>query len=115
MTVPFNNIPADVNVPLFYGEMDNSMANSGVSTLRRLLIAQVNDDQVLLVNQMQPMARVSDAVALGGAGSMLASMYAAWRKSDPAGEVWVLPVKVTTGTAAGGKVTFEGVATEGGL
>lgn len=43
MSISFNNIPAGLRVPLFYAEMDNSMANSGNSSLRTLLIAQVND------------------------------------------------------------------------
>ena len=43
MTISFNTIPSNTLVPLFYAEMDNSMANSGNSSLRTLLIAQVND------------------------------------------------------------------------
>jgi len=115
MTVPFNNTPADALVPLFYGEVDNSMANSGSTALRSLIVAQVNDDVDLAVSALQIVARTSDAIAIGGDGSMLAAMHARWRKIDLGGEVWVLPVKVVTGSIASGKVTFTGTATEAGL
>jgi len=114
MTVPFNTTPADARVPLFYGEVDNSMANSATTTLRRLFIAQVNDDQVI-DSKLQILTRASDAAALGGTGSMLAAMYNRWRKTDPAGELWVVPVKLDTGVQATGTVTITGVATEAGL
>ena len=43
MAIGFRNIPADIRVPLFYAEMDNSAAHSASSTMRRLIAAQVND------------------------------------------------------------------------
>ena len=39
MPVSFNNVPADLRVPLFYAEMDNSAANSASSAMRRLIVA----------------------------------------------------------------------------
>jgi phage tail sheath gpL-like len=44
MAIGFSNIPADIRVPLFYAEMDNSAANSATSAMRRLIVAQVNDN-----------------------------------------------------------------------
>ena len=38
--ISFNNIPADLAVPLFYAEIDNSAAATGGNTLRRLIIAR---------------------------------------------------------------------------
>lgn len=115
MTVAFPTIPNDARVPLFYGEVDNSMANSGAQTYRRLLIAQVNDDVNLPVSELTIVSRASEAMALGGDGSMLAAMYAKWRQIDQMGEIWVVPVKVETGQAAKGSVKFTGAATEAGL
>ncbi|TJQ16894.1 phage tail protein, partial [Escherichia coli] len=41
MTVSFSNIPTNLRVPLFYVEVDNSMANSATETQRTLLIGQM--------------------------------------------------------------------------
>lgn len=41
MTVSFSNIPSNLRVPLFYVEIDNSMANSATETQRTLLIGQI--------------------------------------------------------------------------
>lgn len=116
MPVPFSNIPSDVRVPLFYAEMDSSAANRATSTLRRLIIAQVNNDSVSPeIGKLVLVPSLALAKAIGGMGSMLAAMYEAWRKTDPIGEVWCLPLKSTDGTPASGSVALTGTATEGGL
>jgi hypothetical protein len=95
MAVSFSNIPADIRVPLFYAEVDNSMANSGATTFRRLIVAQVNDtadsDEI---GRLTLVARTSDAQAIGGPGSMMAAMHARHREIDIGGEVWCLPLKL---------------------
>lgn len=116
MPVPFNSVPSDLRVPLFYAEVDNSMAGAGDETLRRLIVGQVNssathDD----IGRLVLVSRTSEAIAIGGAGSMLASMHALHRKIDPFGEVWCLPVKVDVGEAASATVTVTGTASEAGL
>lgn len=111
----FNNIPSDIRVPLFYAEVDNSQANSATSTMPRLIVAQVNDDSTPAeVGQLTLVSSLALAVSIGGRGSMLAQMYDTWRRIDPAGEVWCLPVK-GTGAKAAGKVTITGAATESGV
>ena len=116
MSVSFSNIPSDIRVPLFYAEVDNSMANSGASSLRRLLIGQVNDDaDGAEIGRLTLVSRTSEAKDIGGAGSMLASMHARWRAIDVAGEVWCLPLKVATGVAATGTVTLTGSVESAGL
>jgi phage tail sheath gpL-like len=116
MSVGFQQIPADVRVPLFYAEMDNSLANSAVSALRRLIVGQVNDTAVAdEIGKLVLVSSLAQAKAIGGQGSMLAAMYDTWRQNDPVGEIWCLPVKQTTGAIALGKVTFTGTATESGL
>ena len=111
----FNNIPSDIRVPLFYAEVDNSQANSATSTMPRLIVAQVNDDSTAAeVGQLTLVSSLALAVSIGGRGSMLAQMYDTWRRIDPAGEVWCLPVK-GTGAKAAGKVTITGAATESGV
>ena len=111
----FNNIPSDTRVPLFYAEVDNSQANSATSTMPRLIVAQVNDDSTAAeVGKLTLVSSLGLAVGIGGPGSMLAQMYETWRRIDPAGEVWCLPVK-GAGTPAEGTVTVTGAATESGL
>lgn len=116
MPVSFSSIPSDLRVPLFYAEVDNSMANSGATTMRRLIVGQVNDTaeheehgRLVLVS------RTSEAIAIGGAGSVLAAMHKRYRQVDSFGEVWCLPLKVAAGTAASATVTVTGTATEAGL
>lgn len=116
MAIGFNNIPSDIRVPLFYAEMDNSAANTAQSVLRRLIVAQVNDDATAEeIGKLVLVPSVALAKSIGGQGSMLAGMYEIWRKADPVGEVWCLPLKATTGVAAAGKLTIAGTSTESGL
>lgn len=116
MGVSFSGIPSDLRVPLFYAEVDNSMANSGATTLRRLIVGQVNDGAVHEeIGRLVLVSRTSEAIAIGGAGSILAAMHKRHRQVDSFGEVWCLPLKVETGTAASGTVTVTGAASEAGL
>lgn len=112
--ISFNSIPGDLRVPLFYAEMDNSQANSGSTQLRRLIMAPVNDSSAAPA-ELVLASQDSEVRALAGVGSPLAQAYSAWRRSDPMGEVWILPVKLAAGTAAAGKVVVSGVATEAGV
>ena len=116
MSVGFQQIPQDIRVPLFYAEMDNSMANSAPSTLRRLIVGQVNDTSTSAqIGKLTLVSSLAQAKAIGGQGSMLAAMYSVWRENDPVGEIWCLPLKADTGAVATGKVSFTGAATEPGL
>ncbi|WP_223554894.1 phage tail sheath subtilisin-like domain-containing protein [Pseudomonas sp. BF-R-01] len=116
MAIGFSSIPADMRVPLFYAEMDNSAANSASSAMRRLIVAQVNDDaDNPSIGKLVLVSSLAQARDVGGQGSMLASMYETWRKTDPVGEVWCLPLQIDTGVAAKATVTITGTATEAGL
>lgn len=115
MTVSFNNLPADVRVPLFYAEIDNSQAGGGTAAMRRLLIGQMNDSATGTANRLVLTTRATDVAAIAGDGSMLAAMYAKARLGDPAGEIWCLPIKLATGVAASGKFAITGTATAAGL
>ncbi|NKF30470.1 phage tail protein [Pseudomonas sp. BGM005] len=116
MSVSFSNIPGDIRVPLFYAEIDNSMANSGASSLRRLIVGQVNDNATSEdIGRLVLVSRTSQAKDIGGSGSMLAAMHKLHRDLDVVGEVWCLPLKVDTGSSAKATVTVTGTATEAGL
>ncbi len=116
MTVPFNAVPSDLRVPLFYAEVDNSQAGGANETLRRLIVGQVNDDAGSEeIVRLVLVSRTAEAIAIGGHGSMLAAMHKRHRQVDGFGEVWCLPLKASEGTAAEGKVTVTGTATEAGI
>jgi len=116
MAIGFSNIPADIRVPLFYAEMDNSAANSASSSMRRLIVAQVNDNIAPSeVGKLVLVSSVALAKSIGGQGSMLASMYETFRKADPIGEIWCLPLHNATGAIAKGVLTLTGTASQAGV
>lgn len=106
MSVAFHNIPANLRVPLFFAEVDNSQANSGQQTSRALIIGQITASGAATPNTPIISQGVADAVTQGGAGSMLALMTAAYRAADNFGELWYLPLADDpTATAASGSIT----------
>lgn len=116
MTVPFSNIPANLRVPLFYAEVDNSQANSGAQTQRTLIIGQIMESGNGVVNVPVLGQGVSDAKAKGGLGSMLALMTDAYVRADDFGEVWFLPLAdAAGGVAATGTVLIAGTPTATGV
>lgn len=117
MTVAFSNIPSALRVPLFYVEIDNSMANSATETQRTLLIGQMTDDGTATADTPYRCTSVSTAESLCGAGSVLHRMVSAYLENDSYGELWILPVKddASSMTASSGYVVLEGTATESGV
>ena len=90
--VSFNYIPANVRVPLFYAEMDNSQAGYFSQNKRTLLIGQKLTAGTAPVNVAQLVSTTDQAKTLFGVGSMLARMHAKYRAQDPFGEVWCIAV-----------------------
>lgn len=117
MAVPFENIPENIRVPLFYGEF-KSGGTPYVNNARLLLIGQklsagsAPSGVPLLVQD-------SGVSGLFGSDSMLAQMCRVARTNAPLQEIWALPlddfsggVKATgTVTVAGAPVANPGVAT----
>jgi len=115
MSIPFHNIPSNLRVPLFYGEVDNSQANSAQQTQRALIIGQITASGAAVPNEPIISQGAADAIAQGGAGSMLALMTAAYRAADDFGEVWYLPLADDpTATAATGTITISNAPTATG-
>lgn len=117
MTVSFSNIPSALRVPLFYVEIDNSMANSATETQRTLLIGQMTDEGTATADTPHRCSSVSTAEALCGAGSVLHRMVSAYLANDSFGELWILPVKdsASSMTISSGSVVLKGTATESGV
>ncbi len=115
MTVSMNTIPSDLRVPLFYAEMDNSAANTAQTSAPSLLIGHANAGASIATNQLVFMPSPDYAVRVAGAGSQLARMVEAYRKTDPFGELWVIAVPEPTGTAATVTLTVTGSALAAGV
>jgi phage tail sheath gpL-like len=102
MSVLFNNIPANLRVPLFYAEVNAGyQAYQGPS--RTLLIGQKTSAGTAPVNA--PIRLDGDPRDLAGSGSQLAEMAVWARANHPFGEIWLLPVADPAGVAATKTVT----------
>lgn len=112
MAVSFNYIPSNVRVPLFYAEIDNSMANTATVNKKSLLIGQ-NIGDTATVGKPYLISSSTQAKEKFGRGSPLALMAEAYRNQDIAGELWCLPISVS-GTSASGKISLAGSALESG-
>ncbi|MBJ5173519.1 phage tail protein, partial [Salmonella enterica subsp. enterica serovar Mbandaka] len=114
MAISFNSIPSDTRVPLFYAEMDSSAANTARDSGASLLIGHASNDASIAVNSLVLVSSVDYARQICGAGSQLARMVGAYRKTDPFGELYVIAVPESTGAAATVALTVTGEATETG-
>jgi phage tail sheath gpL-like len=97
MPVLFNQIPANLRVPLFYAEV-----NAGQSPFQ-------GPSRTLLMGQRlasgsapagAPVRLDGDEQALAGAGSQLAEMALWARQNHPFGEIWLMPLADPAGVAA---------------
>lgn len=115
MAISFSNVPSGVRVPLFYAEVDNSMANAGSNDLKTLLIGQMTSGEAE-VGKPVLVTGDSQGKELFGRGSVLAVMNSAFRKNNAVGEVWAIPVDVPeNATAASGTFAIAGTATASGV
>ena len=124
MSVPFKQIPANLRVPLFYAELDNSQANTSQNNQRALIIGQINGAGLpnsIPAGQAAPNVPIisqggSDAAIQGGPGSMLHLMTNAYRLNDNFGEVWYLPLADDpAAVAATGSINFTAPPTASGV
>lgn len=115
MAISFNQIPANVRVPLFYAEMDNSQAGYFTQNQRTLLIGQKLSAGTAAANTPVLVSRTDEAKTLFGVGSMLARMHELYRLNDSFGEVWCIALDDNgAGAAATGTVAITGTATAPG-
>ncbi|EGQ7459308.1 phage tail sheath subtilisin-like domain-containing protein [Escherichia coli] len=114
MTISFNTVPSNTLVPLFYAEMNNSAANTAVTSAPALLIGHASNDAAIEVNSLVLMPSADYARQICGAGSQLARMVDVYRQTDPFGELYVIAVPEARGEAATVRVTVTGEAEESG-
>ena len=100
MVLPFQHIPNNERMPLFFAEVNNSQANTGGTTQRALMIGQILSTGQAVPNTPVRCQGLNDAIAQGGAGSMLHLMTQAFLANNPFFEVWYLPLADATGSAA---------------
>lgn len=114
MSISFANIPANVRVPLFYAEVDNSQAGYFAQQNRTLLIGQKLVAGSAAANVPVLVSTSDQARELFGIGSMLARMHQIYRLNDSFGEVWCVPLADPAGAAATGTIAITGPATKAG-
>jgi phage tail sheath gpL-like len=116
MTIPFKQIPANIRVPLFYAEVDNSHANTATANQRALIIGQITAAGSATPNVPVISQGVSDAKVQGGQGSVLAQMTYTYRQNDQFGEVWYLPLADDpAAAAASGSIAVASAPTAAGV
>jgi phage tail sheath gpL-like len=111
--ISFSTIPANIRVPLFWAEVDNSAANTTQDSAGALLFGYALPDADIPLNTPVLMPSASEAKRLAGSGSQLARMVEAYRRIDAFGELYCIAIE-ETGTAATGIVSITGTATSTG-
>src|SRR5215471_10696102 len=115
MPISFSAIPQDIKVPLYWVEVDPSMAGLPQLGLRALIVgtALTGGDQALNV----PVAVGSQALADAhwGKGSEISRMFQAFFANNFSNEVWGIGVPEAVGaTAATGTITVATAPTDAG-
>lgn len=92
MTVPFNQVPGDIRVPLAYVEFDSSGALRGTPVLewRTLFIGQKLATGTAKPGEAVRITRKGEAARLFGEGSMLASMLDLGKAANQFMETWAI-------------------------
>jgi phage tail sheath gpL-like len=116
MPVSFNSIPANWRMPLYWVEVDPSMAGYPRSRLTSLLFGLMTADGTAIENVPVPVPSQADARQLFGYGSMLDGMVEAFTRNNFAQELWVVPIaEAAAGVPATGPITVTTPATSAGV
>jgi phage tail sheath gpL-like len=115
MPVSFSNIPSNWKMPLYWVEVDPSMAGYPRSRLISLLFGTMLTGSPALPDVPVPVPSQADARQLFGYGSMLDGMVQFFTQNNFAQELWVVPIaEATAGVAATGDITVTTPATAAG-
>lgn len=102
--VTFNQIPANLRVPLFYAEI-NAGQSPYQGPSRLLLIGQKTAGASMADNTIAQLS--GDAQSLAGVGSQLAEMALLARQNHPFGEIWLGAVAEPAGVANVQTITVD--------
>ncbi|TYL87436.1 phage tail sheath C-terminal domain-containing protein [Bradyrhizobium cytisi] len=100
MPISFANIPANIKVPLYWVEVDPSMAGLPTINLRALLVGVATADAEAPMDIARPIGSQAQADLAFGQGSELARMFKAFFANNFANEVWGLPLAEPAAAAA---------------
>ena len=115
MPVSFNSIPANWRMPLYWVEVDPSMAGYPRSRLTSLILGTMLPSGSALPDVPIPVPSQADARQLFGYGSMLDGMVETFTKNNFAQELWVVPIaEAEAGVAATATITVATPATSAG-
>jgi len=115
MPISFTAIPANWKVPLYWAEVDSSMAGLPSFRLPALLAGIMLPEGDAEESVPTPIATQSQADARFGQGSEMSRMFKAFFANNFANEVWGVGCKEPSpGTKASGVMTVNAAATEAG-
>lgn len=115
MPISFANIPSNIKVPLYWVEVDPSMAGLPSLNLRALLVGTMNGDGTAEENVPVAVGTLAQAEAKFGIGSELARMFKIFFKNNFANEVWAGPVAEPIGASPStGAIVVTSAPTEAG-
>jgi phage tail sheath gpL-like len=115
MPVSFNSIPANWRMPLYWVEVDPSMAGYPRSRLTSLIIGTMSAEGTAIPDVPIPVPSQADARQLFGYGSMLDGMVESFTKNNFAQELWVVPIaEPVAGSVATATITVSAAATSAG-
>jgi len=115
MPISFNNIPSNWRQPLYWVEIDSSMAGQPIYALPALLVGQMLSTGTATADVPVPCQSPSLADSLFGQGSHLAAVARAFFKVNASQECWCLPVADPTGSQATGTITVATPPTQAGI
>ena len=115
MPISFANIPANIKVPLYWVEVDPSMAGLPNINLRALIVGVMTSDGDATPDVPIPIGSQAQADQHFGQGSELSRMFQAYYANNFANEVWGLPVlEPVAAVTATGMVTVTDAPTAAG-
>jgi phage tail sheath gpL-like len=115
MPVSFSSIPSGWKMPLFWIEVDPSMAGYPRSRLTSLIIGTMDAGGTALPGVPVPVPSQADAQAMFGFGSMLDLMTQFFTSNNFAQELWALPIaEAAAGVHATGTITVTTPSTAAG-
>jgi phage tail sheath gpL-like len=115
MPISFANIPANIKIPLYWVEVDPSMAGLPSINLKALLVGVKTVGGTAVPNVPIPIGRQSIADLSFGIGSELSRMFQAYFSNNWSNEVWALPLaEPVGGVAASGTITITTPPTAAG-
>lgn len=117
MSIPFQEIPADVLVPNVYIEVDSTLASQGPSIQPYVMLAigQRLSGGTVAQGILKQITDSSQAREYFGAGSVLAQQCKKIRDVNTSVELWAVALDDDgAGVAATGTITITGTATEDG-